>query len=38
VTSALRSEVFVHSTRESSSLTIAVIAMCGVPFPLVPTR
>src|SRR5687767_7765000 len=37
VTSALRSEVFVHSTRESSSLTIAVIAMCGVPFPLVPT-
>ena len=37
VTSALRSDVFVHSTRESSSLTIAVIAMCGVPFPLVPT-
>src|SRR3954471_6161965 len=37
VTSALRSEVFVHSTRESSSLTIAVIAMCGVPFPLCPT-
>src|SRR4051794_12938827 len=33
VTSALRSEVFVHSTRESSSLTIAVIAMCGVPSP-----
>jgi hypothetical protein len=29
----LRSEVFVHSTRESSSFTIAVIAISGVPFP-----
>src|SRR5689334_4768557 len=38
VTSALRSEVFVHSTLESSSLTIAVIAIYGVPFPLEPTR
>ena len=27
-----------HSTRESSSLTIAVIAMCGVPFPLCTDR
>src|SRR3954447_1720681 len=33
VTSALRSDVLLHSTRESSSLTIAVIAMCGVPSP-----
>src|SRR4051812_37884181 len=33
VTSALRSEVFVHSTRESSSLTIAVIAICEFPSP-----
>src|SRR3954454_5886665 len=33
VTSALRSDVLLHSTRESSSLTIAVITMCGVPSP-----
>src|SRR3954451_25194881 len=36
VTSALRSDVLLHSTRDSSSLTIAVIAICGVPFPLNP--
>jgi hypothetical protein len=31
VTSALRSEVFVHSTLESSSFTIAVIATSSTP-------